>query len=136
MTTAKTTDHTILVCSCERSMPLNAALLTKASKGARVVTADHLCGPELELFRKAASSGRVTVACTAQRPLFEEVAEDDQLAATLTFANIRETAGWSADAAAAGPKMAALLAMAAIPRPAPTAVTLRSDGVTYACLPL
>ncbi len=37
--------------------------------------------------------------------------------ADVTYANIRETAGWSKDAHAAGPKMAALLAAAAEPAP-------------------
>jgi ferredoxin len=130
MTTPSKTDRTILVCSCEQSMPLNLDALTKAAKGARVVAASHLCGPELDLFRKAAANGRVTVACTAQRALFEDLAEGDTLAASLTFVNIRETAGWSTEATKAAPKMAALLAMAAIPTPSPTAITLRSDGVT------
>src|SRR5882672_3926836 len=43
--------------------------------------------------------------------------------------NMRETAGWSADAANAGPKMAALLAVAAEPTPAIPFVTLTSEGV-------
>ena len=98
MTTAPKSDRTILVCSCEQSMPLNLDALTKAAKGARLVSAKHLCGPELDLFRKAASSGRVTVACTAQRALFEDVADADTLGASLTFVNIRETAGWSTEA--------------------------------------
>ena len=33
----------------------------------------------------------------------------------IRYVNIRETAGWSLDAAQAAPKMAALLAMAAVP---------------------
>src|SRR3546814_7182131 len=47
----------------------------------------------------------------------------------LAFANIRETAGWSGQGADAGPKAAALLAMAAEPAAVPTAVTLSSNGV-------
>src|SRR5207302_9989311 len=47
----------------------------------------------------------------------------------MLFANIRETAGWSADAKAAGPKMAALIAAAAEPLPATPFVTLNSEGV-------
>jgi hypothetical protein len=43
--------------------------------------------------------------------------------------NIRETAGWSAEAKAAGPKMAALIAAAAVPMPATPLVPLRSEGV-------
>jgi ferredoxin len=44
-------------------------------------------------------------------------------------ADIRETAGWSNDAVAAGPKIAALLAAAAEPMPAATLVSLESKGV-------
>ncbi len=47
----------------------------------------------------------------------------------MLFANIRETAGWSKDAGAAGPKMAALVAAAAEPMPATAFVTLNSEGV-------
>jgi ferredoxin len=121
--------RTILLCSCEGTMPLGPDTVAKGCKGAKIVTATHLCGPELDLFRKTAAEGAVTVACTAQRTLFEEVAEDDQLQASLTYANVRETAGWSAEAAQAAPKMAAILAMAAIPVPAAAAVTFNSDGV-------
>jgi ferredoxin len=47
----------------------------------------------------------------------------------------RETAGWSHDAGAAGPKMAALIAAAAEPLPPVPVVTLNSDGVLliYGC---
>ena len=49
--------------------------------------------------------------------------------------NIRETAGWSGEAAQAGPKMAALLAVAAEPSPDVSYVNLTSDGVVliYGC---
>ncbi len=47
----------------------------------------------------------------------------------ISFVNIRETAGWSKDAAKAGPKMAALLAAAAEPLPQVPFVTLNSEGV-------
>ncbi len=123
------TARTILLCSCEGTMPLDSTAVAKGCGKARIVPATQLCGPQLDLFRKAAANGTVTVACTAQRALFEEVAEDDDLKASLTFANVRETAGWSTEAASAAPKMAALLAIAAIDVPAPTAVTFTSEGV-------
>jgi ferredoxin len=110
-------------------MPLDAERVAKGCKAAQVKTAKHLCGPEIELFKKTATAGTVTVACTAQRALFEEIAEDENLRAALTFANVRETGGWSTDAANAAPKMAAILAAAAIPLPSPTAVTFDSEGV-------
>jgi ferredoxin len=47
----------------------------------------------------------------------------------VTFVNLRENAGWSADAASAGPKMAALVAAAAEPMPDLPFVNLKSEGV-------
>ena len=47
----------------------------------------------------------------------------------ITFVNIRETAGWSKDAAAAAPKMAALIAAAAEEAPAVPFVRFDSEGV-------
>ena len=46
----------------------------------------------------------------------------------VTFVNIRERAGWSAEGAQSGPKIAALLAEAALAIPAPQMLTLRSAG--------
>ncbi len=125
-----TSARTILLCSCERTMPINAAMVALGCKGSTIITAEHLCGPELELFRNTAAAGQLLVACTAQRALFEEVAEDHGLSAKLSFANVRETAGWSTDAANAAPKTAALLSAATVPASAPTAVTFNSNGVT------
>src|SRR5690606_27489052 len=75
------------------------------------------------------AGGAVTIACTQQAPLFREVAEEVGFAGDLAFASIRETAGWSEDAAAAGPKAAALLALAIEPVAPPALVTPESNGV-------
>jgi ferredoxin len=58
------------------------------------------------------------------------VAGEQKEPAALTFVNLRETAGWSADAADAGPKMAALIAAAAEPMPDYPLVSLSSEGIT------
>ena len=57
--------------------------------------ANQLCGLDLDQFKAALAEGApITVTCTQEAPLFEEVAEDfPQI--PLTFVNIRETAGWS-----------------------------------------
>jgi ferredoxin len=121
----------ILICSCEDSMPLDGAAVERVCPGAKVTQGRQLCRAELERFRKiAAGEEAVIVACTQEAPLFEEVAGDIADAAPLTFVNIRETAGWSIDAAAAGPKIAALIAMAAEPAPEIAFVPLESEGVT------
>src|SRR3546814_20342629 len=63
------------------------------------------------------------------RSLFQEIAAEDNPAATLEFVNIRESAGWSDEAAAATPKIAALLAAAAVEAEPEALVTLPSHGV-------
>jgi ferredoxin len=120
----------ILICSCDDTMPLDAEATHRACRGSAVITAHQLCRAELDKFRKAAASGEpLTVGCTQEAPLFGEVAAEIKNAADIRYANIRETAGWSADAALAGPKMAALLAAAAEPAPDIAFVSLSSEGV-------
>jgi ferredoxin len=119
----------ILICSCEDSMPLDGGAVRRACRDANVAEGRQFCRAEIERFRAAAAGeAPLIVACTQEAPLFDEVAGERD--AALTFVNIRETAGWSKDAKAAGPKMAALIAAAAEPMPEVTFVPLVSDGVT------
>ena len=119
--------RTVLICSCEDTMPLDAGAVRRGGRGTQVMTASHLCRAELEKFRKAAATGApLTVGCTQEAPLFSEIAEDG---ADIRFVNIRESAGWSADAAAVGPKMAALIAAAAETAPDIPYVSFTSEGV-------
>ena len=121
----------ILICSCEDSMPLDGEAVRRVCRDSVVVEGRQLCRAELGRFRKAAAGGeRIVVACTQEAPLFEEVAGETEDSSAITFVNIRETAGWSKDAAAAGPKMAALIAASAEPEPEYSLVGLSSDGVT------
>jgi ferredoxin len=116
----------IFICSCEDTMPLDADAVRRGCRGANVSTARQLCRAELERFRTAAASGEpLTVGCTQEAPLFSESAEG----ADVKYVNIRETAGWSKDAKAAGPKMAALIAAAQEPAPEIPFITFNSEGV-------
>ncbi|MEO6783836.1 MAG: 4Fe-4S dicluster domain-containing protein, partial [Bradyrhizobium sp.] len=118
----------LLICSCEKTMPLDAAAIERGCTG-RITQANQLCGLDLDLFKAALSGGvPITLACTQQAPLFREVAEDFP-ASALSFVNIRETGGWSKDAAAAGPKAAALIAAASEAISPVATVTLESGGV-------
>jgi ferredoxin len=119
--------HNILICSCEDTMPLDADAVRRGCKGAHVTSARHLCRAEIERFRTAVTGeAPLIVGCTQEAPLFSDIADGGQI----TFVNLRETAGWSAQAAQAGPKMAALIAAAAEPAPEFPLVTLSSEGVT------
>ena len=120
--------HAIVVCSCEDTMPLDMRALRQGCRGADLVTGRHFCGAERDRFHElVASSGPVTVGCTQEAPLFREIAA--QSGRDVTFVNLRENAGWSADASCTGPKMAALVAAAAEPTPDTSYVTLASEGV-------
>ena len=118
----------LMICSCELTMPLDVAAIGRGC-GGKITQANQLCGLELDRFRKALTDGApITVACTQEAPLFREVAENSPQA-ELTFVNIRETGGWSNEAAAAGPKAAAMIAAAQEDMPPISLVTLESAGV-------
>ena len=91
-----------------------------------------LCRREAGAFAQALAQGEeLVVACTQESRLFAEMAEQTPGAAgvPIRFVNIRETGGWSKDAAQAGPKIAALLAAAHLPEPEPVpTVTYKSAG--------
>jgi ferredoxin len=119
------TPDTRLICTCEGTMSLASETL-----GATGKPASQLCRAQLDNFRQALGEfATITVACTQEAPLFTEVAEDAGFAGVLRFANIRETAGWSAEGAQATPKMAALLAMAETAGSSFETLSLESRGV-------
>ena len=128
--TAAANGRTTFVCSCEDTMPLDGRAIARGCATAPR-QAEQLCLAQLDRFRAALAEDRpITVACTAQAPLFQQEAEAAGFTRDLGFVNIRETAGWSEDAKAAGPKMAALIAAAAVPMPATALVPMKSEGVT------
>ncbi|WP_128924731.1 4Fe-4S binding protein [Bradyrhizobium guangxiense] len=109
-------------------MQLDMAAIKRGCSNSDIRSFRHLCGAELDHFRKIAATERaLTVACTQQATQFSE--EAGERPNPISFVNIRETAGWSGDGARAGAKMAALLASAAIPVPDYPLVTLSSKGV-------
>jgi ferredoxin len=111
-------------------MALDAEAVRRGCRGVHLTTARNLCRSELHRFQTSLENeAPVTVACTQEAALFDEVAEEAGRKAPITYANIRETAGWSRDGADAGPKMAALLAAAAEPMPTVPVVSLESEGV-------
>lgn len=111
-------------------MPLQAKSLGTAL-GESLTLHSSLCRREAGAFQQAVrGSGDVVVACTQEKRLFAEVGRQTEGAvAPVHFVNIRETGGWSRDAAQAMPKIAALLAAAHLPEPEPVpTVTYRSAG--------
>ena len=113
-----------LVCNCNHTMPLDGPQLT-AALGQTIEPHSQLCRREIVRFQRAAQSTEpLLVACTQEAKLFAALAAQTEGVPPpdvrpIRFVNIRETAGWSREAKAAGPKIAALLAAAALPEPEP-----------------
>lgn len=120
---------TTLICDCNQTMPLDPRALS-ASLNEPLTLHSSLCRREAAEFLKAAGTGEeLVLACTQESRLFGELAEQVNSTAPIRFVNIRETGGWSRDAAKASPKIAALLAAAHLPEPDPVAtVTYKSAG--------
>ncbi|ACL60116.1 4Fe-4S ferredoxin iron-sulfur binding domain protein [Methylobacterium nodulans ORS 2060] len=122
-------ERVVIACSCEGTMPLDTEAIGRGC-GGRLETGHQLCGRELDRVRRLfAAEAAVTVSCTLKAPIFDAVAQEEGAEGRVAYANIREAAGWSDEAAEAGPKMAALLAAAAEPMPPASVVTLESEGV-------
>ncbi|MBL8340534.1 MAG: 4Fe-4S binding protein [Rubrivivax sp.] len=138
-----------LICDCNRTMPLDANLVSRvarslastpqASPDGLETVHTLLCRREAAAFQRAAkattaSAEELLVACTQEQRLFVELNEQTEGAAgieerPIRFVNIRETGGWSRDAREAAPKIAALIAAAQLPPPEPLpTVSYRSGG--------
>ena len=124
-------------------MPLDGPALSQAlSLSGAADAADGLqtvhsllCRREAGAFQRAAKVGDdLLVACTQESRLFLELNEQTEGAPgvaerPIRFVNIREAGGWSKDAKTATPKIAALLAAAALPEAEPVStVSYRSAG--------
>jgi ferredoxin len=122
--------RTCLVCNCEKTMPLKADKLSAALGWDIGPVHTQLCRSQLGNFESALAAGEdITVACTQESPLFQEVAEQHGKGERVRFVNIREKAGWSADAEQASPKIASLLKAAGFAAKPAQLKSITSDGM-------
>src|SRR2546428_12886243 len=117
---------TLKVCSCNRTVGIAAKALAAALKSSEPLGVhEQLCRKDTAAFQAALGDSEVIVACTQEATLFGELAERTDL----KFVNVREQAGWGVRPGEALPKIAALVAMAALPEPEPApAVEFKSGG--------
>ncbi len=91
----------------------------------------QLCRQQIDAVKAAAAAGvPLLIGCTQEQPVFDEVLTEVAAGTDVAYANIRERAGWSAEGDQALPKVAALLAEAALDREPTPALTLTSRGTT------
>lgn len=122
----------LLACNCNGTIALDSAALGRAFPVPvkALPVARELCRREVSRFLdELEGTDDLLVTCTQESALFSEIAGARGAAAPIRFVNIREQAGWGEQGAAAGPKIAALVAMAAVAGIDPVpAVSYRSSG--------
>lgn len=107
----------VLLCDCGGSMRLPGR------------PAHDLCRGEIGLLRAALGEGLpLLVACRQETAIFDEIRDEIAPDRPVAYLDIRDRAAWSDEGGAAGAKIAALLAEAAVTIPAVAAVTLDSMG--------
>ena len=119
----------LYLCSCNSTAPIDAAGVASAlGMGEAPAVHTMLCQKQLAAFAQGAA-GDVVVGCTQEARLFDEIATEAARTQTIRFVNLRENGGWSPEARGATPKLAALLAQAALPDPDPVpSVAYKSQG--------
>jgi ferredoxin len=129
-------EKTVFLCTCNGTMPLDAGAIARAAGVVAPQLHTAMCQRELARFKDAAA-GDMIVACTQEQRLLGEVADEAADVRSIRFVNIRETGGWSTEAPHATPKIAALLAAAALPDPEPVpSVAYQSGGQVLIVGPL
>jgi ferredoxin len=123
----KIADREILLCNCGGTMPLDALEISHAHMSAgfsagreELEIHRNLCGDDLGVVRGAVANGSLClIGCTQEIARLRRSESHSDQPERLDFVNIREMAGWSAEAAQATPKIMALLAAATIEEPEP-----------------
>jgi len=118
---------TLLVCDCLGSQKVDAAALEKATGLGCRTCFTSLCTDQIDIAAKAIAEGDVVIACQQEAHRFVSLAEDMDASAP-DFVDIRDRAGWTDDAADTTPKMAALIADAALNPPAQKSFDIISEG--------
>ncbi len=118
----------LILCDCAGSQTLNPEEIGQSGDIAcsRVYTA--LCTAQVDRAAEEIKQGDAILACQQERAVFEELAADLGVEAP-GFVDLRDRAGWSDQAAAAGPKMAALAAEALLPSAQAKTVDVVSEGL-------
>ena len=127
---------TVALCTCNGTMPLDRDAIARAAGIDPPPLHTAMCQMELARFKDGAA-GDMIVACTQEQQLLGEIAGESGAVRTIRFVNIREAGGWSQEASQATPKIAALLAAAALPDPEPVpSVGYKSEGQVLIVGPL
>ena len=118
----------LILCDCLKSQTLDAKAIESATGLACSRIHTNLCGAELEDAARAMAEPGTIIACRQESQRFEELAAELDLPEPAFF-DLRDSAGWSDEAAKALPKMAALAALAALDEPPTKFMDVVSEGL-------
>ena len=119
---------TLMLCDCGSSQTLDADAIGKATGLKCSMVHNGLCTSGLDSLTQALPNGDVVIACAQEIAIFSDLADELESPAPLCV-DIRDRAGWSNEGKAATPKIAALLAEAALPAPAVKTYDVESEGL-------
>lgn len=117
----------LILCDCLGSQELDAAAIEKACGVSCTKVYTALCTRETESAAKLIAAGDAVIACAQEGQRFAELAAEVGVDAP-ALVDLRDRAGWSADAAPKGPKMAALVADALLARRPAKTFDMVSEG--------
>ncbi len=115
----------LVLCDCLGSQTLDADAIERACGLSCTKQYTSLCMDQLDAAAKELASGDVIIACQQERQVFEELAEELDVAAP-GFVDLRDRAGWGEGDPT--PKMSALAAEAALSAPLGKSVDVVSEG--------
>lgn len=118
---------TLLVCDCLGSQRVDPEGLEKATGLSCKSCFTSLCTDQIEHAAKAIEAGDVMIACQQEAHRFHALSEDLEVDSP-SFVDIRDRAGWTDDTRDATPKMAALIAEAALTAPVQKTFDVVSEG--------
>ncbi len=118
----------LIICDCSGSMQIDREALETATGQTCSRLHSALCTTESEAAAKEIATGEVTICCGQETAFFEALAAEFEAPAP-GFLDLRDRAGWSADTASKLPKMAALVAGAALPAPEIKLFDIASEGM-------
>ncbi len=119
--------RTLLVCDCAHSQKIDTGSIEAGAGIACSRIHSALCTTESDAAARAIAAGGAFIACQQEWARFEEIAEELEAPAP-ALVDIRDRAGWSDEAAEAGPKQAALVAQALTAAPPARTVDVVSEG--------
>ncbi len=118
---------TLFLCDCAHSQKIDARSIEAGAGIACSRIHSALCTAEANAVADAIAAGDAVIACQQERARFEEIAEELEAPPPM-LVDIRDRAGWSDEAANAGPKQAALVAQALLGAPPMRTVDVVSEG--------